>query len=76
MDHIRLHLNGDIEMRTITVNDLIFVLMRNANNEKWVAQSRKIKSFKEIHLAEELKAVFLKDTNSQKSLVEDNGIVS
>ena len=40
----------------------------------WV--SRKIKSFKEIHLPEELKAVFLKDTNSQKSLVEDNGIVS
>ena len=35
MVHIRLHLNGDIEMRTITVNDLIFILMRNANNEKW-----------------------------------------
>ena len=64
MDHIKLHLNCDIEMRTITVNDLIFVLMRNANNEKWVAQSRKIKSFKEIHLCENLKTVFLKDTDS------------
>ena len=78
MDHIRLHLNGDIEMRTITVNDLMFVLMRNANNEKWIGLSRKIKSFKEIQLAEELKAVFLKDTDSQyhTNLVEDYGIIS
>ena len=63
MEHIKLHRNGDIEMRTITIHDLIFVLMRNANNEKWVAQSRKIKSFKEIHLAEKLKEVFLKEVN-------------
>ena len=78
MDHIKLHLNCDIEMRTITVNDLMFVLMRNANNEKWIGLSRKIKSFKEIQLAEELKAVFLKDTDSQyhTNLVEDYGIIS
>ena len=64
MDNIRVHFNGDIEMRTITVNDLIFVLMKNPNNEKWFGISRKIKSFKEIHLCENLKTVFLKDTDS------------
>ena len=64
MEHIKLHYNGDVEMRTITINDLIFVLMRNnTNNEKWFSQSRKVKSFKEIHQCEELKAVFQSDEN-------------
>ena len=59
MDNIRLHQNGSIEMRTITLDDgLVFVLMKNVNGEKWIAQTRKVKSFNEIHLAENLKSAF------------------
>ena len=62
MDRIRLHLNGDIEMRTIKANDeLVFILMKNGNNEKWFAQTRKVKAFKEIHLAEKIKSTFFKE---------------
>ena len=62
MDHIRLHQNGNIEMRTITLDDgLVFVLMKNVNNEKWFGQTRKVKSFNEIQLAENLKSAFFKE---------------
>ena len=62
MEHIKLHINGDIEMRTITVSDLTFILMKNGNNEKWIAQTRKIRSFKEIQLADKIKTTFLHST--------------
>ena len=66
MDNIRLHQNGSIEMRTITLDDgLVFVLMKNVNNEKWIAQTRKVKSFNEIQLAENLKSAFFKEDQDE-----------
>ena len=59
MDRIRLHLNGDVEMRTIRAdNGLVLILMKNDNNEKWFAQTRKAKSFKEINMIEDIKSSF------------------
>ena len=59
MDRIRLHLNGDVEMRTIRAdNGLVLILMKNDNNEKWFAQTRKAKSFKEIQMIESIKSSF------------------
>ena len=66
MDNIRLHQNGSIEMRTITLDDgLVFVLMKNVNGEKWIAQTRKVKSFNEIQLAENLKSAFFKEDQDE-----------
>ena len=59
MDRIRLHLNGDVEMRTICAdNGLVLILMKNEINEKWFAQTRKVKSFKEIQMVESIKSTF------------------
>ena len=59
MDRIRLHLNGDVEMRTIRADDgLVLILMKNEINEKWFAQTRKVKSFKEIQMVESIKSTF------------------
>ena len=59
MDRIRLHLNGEVEMRTIRAdNGLILILMKNEVNEKWFAQTRKLRSFKEIQLVEDIKSSF------------------
>ena len=59
MDRIRLHLNGDVEMRTIRADDgLVLILMKNEINEKWFAQTRKVKSFKEIQMVESIKSSF------------------
>ena len=59
MDRIRLHLNGDLEMRTINADDgLVLVLMKNGQDEKWFGQTRKAKSFKEINMIEDIKSSF------------------
>ena len=59
MDRIRLHLNGDVEMRTICAdNGLVLILMKNEIKEKWFGQTRKVKSFKEIHMIESIKSSF------------------
>ena len=59
MDRIRLHLNGEVEMRTIRAdNGLVLILMKNEINEKWFAQTRKVKSFKEIQMIESIKSSF------------------
>ena len=58
MDRIKLHLNGDVEMRTIHAGyGLLLVLMKNGN-EKWFTQTRKAKSFKEIYMIEDIKSSF------------------
>ena len=73
MDRIRLHLNGDVEMRTICAdNGLVLILMKNEINEKWFAQTRKVKSFKEIHMIESIKSsFFLYELMYQKNEEED-----
>ena len=60
MDYIRLHhVAGDVVMRTIRANnELVLILMKNKNNEKWFAQTRKAKSFKEIQMIESIKSSF------------------
>ena len=59
MDRIALHLNGDIEMRTIKADDgLVLILMKNEIDEKWFGQTRKAKSFKEINMIEDIKSSF------------------
>ena len=74
MDRIRLHLNGDVEMRTICAdNGLVLILMKNEINEKWFAQTRKVKSFKEIQMVESIKSSFFlyERTMDQKNEEED-----
>ena len=59
MDRIRLHLNGNVEMRTICADDdLVLILMKNDIDEKWFGQTRKAKSFKEINMIEDIKSSF------------------
>ena len=60
MDRIRLHLNGDVEIRTIRANEglVLITISRKDNGEKWFTQTRKARSFKEIYLIESIKAVF------------------
>ena len=59
MDRIRLHLNGDVEMRTICAdNGLVLILMKNEMDEKWFGQTRKAISFKEINMIEDIKSTF------------------
>ena len=70
MDYIRLHhVAGDVEMRTIRANnELVLILMKNKNNEKWFAQTRKAKSFKEIHMIESIKSsFFLRDNGNEEN---------
>ena len=59
MNRINLHLNGNIEMRTIRADDgLVLILMKNDIDEKWFGQTRKAKSFKEINMIEDIKSSF------------------
>ena len=70
MDYIRLHhVAGDVVMRTIRANnELVLILMKNKNNEKWFAQTRKAKSFKEIHMIESIKSsFFLRDNGNEEN---------
>ena len=70
MDYIRLHhVAGDVVMRTIRANnELVLILMKNKNNEKWFAQTRKAKSFKEIHMIESIKSsFFLRDNGDEEN---------
>ena len=70
MDYIRLHhVAGDVVMRTIRANnELVLILMKNKKNEKWFAQTRKAKSFKEIHMIESIKSsFFLRDNGNEEN---------
>ena len=69
MDRISLHLNGDIEIRTIRADDgLVLILMKNDIDEKWFGQTRKAKSFKEINMIEDIKSsFFLYESKSMNS---------
>ena len=73
MDRIRLHINGDVEMRTICADDgLVLILMKNEMNEKWFGQTRKAISFKEINMIEDIKSsFFLYESMYQKNEEED-----
>ena len=70
MDYIRLHhVAGDVVMRTIRANnELVLILMKNEINEKWFGQTRKAKSFKEIHMIESIKSsFFLRDNGNEEN---------
>ena len=70
MDYITLHhVAGNVEMRTIRVNnELVLILMKNKNNERWFAQTQNAKSFKEIHMIEAIKSsFFLRDNGNEEN---------
>ena len=55
MDRIKNYVSGDIHLKTITLNGLMVVIINN-NNKRWIGLTRKVKSFKEINIIEQIKA--------------------
>ena len=73
MDRIKNYVSGDIHLKTITLNGLMVVIINN-NNKRWIGLTRKVKSFKEINIIEQIKAICKTQSMQMKHADEDTEI--